>query len=214
MDLKNKYEKTLENWAKSIQLSAEEDMTKALFISVLETGEQSEQFLNWFLAFVGLTLSLIIGNIDGCSKIVPIENLKITILCLIVSGILGLISKILIHNTKTSMKALEKVEQLAMNVLDKFDADKKDLENSSSLGGRIKIPTTNFDIYNSLKDFIEPYNFLEKKLIIRSFEKSKKNPLTTLKRQIVILRWYSYFFILQILITLGGLIIIIHSLFN
>lgn len=172
--------KSLEEWATSVKLNTHQELAKASFMALLHTTSFVDKFSYWLLLLAGATATLIISNLASIHTIVSLSIIKSSLFILILSGIAGLVVKIISIYIGIFVKTNEDITNLFNTIFEKHDAAEEKME---EMAGEItEAPDMEIDFNLVLEEFSQPFPKWYKKKIFKAAEETEKDPLWGYKR--------------------------------
>ena len=180
MDHKEKFKKSLDDWAKTEKLTTHQELAKASFLAMLKTSPAVTAFSIWLLLITGTTAMLIISNLAEITKIIPPASIKAVLFMLILSAIAGFLVKCISLYIDIFLQTNDNINELFSTIFKKHNSKADEMETMA--GELTEPPNMDIDINIVLKELTEPMPKWYGKKILFAAEKTKKDPLWGFKR--------------------------------
>ncbi|MDH5573084.1 MAG: hypothetical protein OEY89_15085, partial [Gammaproteobacteria bacterium] len=155
---------SLDNWAGITVENTERDLSKSIISSIISSNAVFDKFNTWLLAGTGVTIALVISNIDKLSQLnnAGIGTYKNSIYILLASVILGLFAKAISVQIQTHLKIEENLKHVVKEIYKKHDRESEKIENMAK-ENKLVIETE-INVYNVIKPIIDSMpSYLAKK---------------------------------------------------
>jgi hypothetical protein len=173
-------------------LQPEHIFKRIIWRNTLAVSSKIEEFLTWTITGIAGIVGLIVSNIDSVEKIGSLESIKISILCLTLSLIAGVIAKQLGMGITNGLNTMRELEGFL-----------------SSEDGKILIKNLNSNPKQLIEEISSPFFWPLSSIMRKSGEKGITDYLAAEKNLIRLLCFQFYFNLAHILLAGAALIIIV-----
>ncbi len=210
-DANQNFQNSIDYWCKFIKIDAEQGVARSIMLATIESVTVSDKFLNWFLGLTGVAFSLMISNYSDCLKVLGRGHIKWLLLFLMISSVIGFLSKYLSYRVQLISKITEQVSILIMPVLDKFTGEQKEINKITERNPLVNSSNEEPDFGNIIACSLKPYNCIEKYFILNAFKKTEGNPLYVYQKCIKLQKYHQYSLALASLLIFAGMILVVHG---
>lgn len=193
-------ESSLLQWNQLNVENTENAMVSSMFKAFAKANEPLNAFCTWLLVATAAIASFFISNADKIIPILQKNGFFWCGLCLCISCICGVLAKYFGLMSKINSEVSSSVEEALINILEKHDYKRSEIEKCSELSG-IDIQT-DIDMARVVEKFLEPMPCLFKWLVNRFLVKNKDNPHIGYLPIIKNINRQSAFVVLQVILFL------------
>lgn len=163
-------------WNRLNKENAEQNFASAIFKSMAQTNPVVDKFSMWLLAGTGASGALLISQIEVVLPHLTAKGFKLCLAFLIISAVLGFVAKYKSLRCQIQTEMEGKLSELAAAIFAKHAEDKKKIQELAKQR-RIELETE-INFSNVVAEFVKPFPFWAKWLIVRQTDKSLHNRQT------------------------------------
>jgi acetylglutamate synthase len=196
--------------AETLNKNTELNISQLTFKAILNNSLILEKFSTWLLAGIGATCALIITNINSITKIIDPSIIKYSLLILVISGLLGFLSKYYSIQIQIILELDEILRNLLPKIMEIHIEEEKRVHGTAKEQG--VVVNTVPDIIGSMRKALDSVPWFKRKSARKGFEKGVEDPLFGYRRGMRFLYFQSAVTILEFICFLLFIFLVAVSL--
>ena len=199
---------TLTEWNELNKDNAKHDLLSIMYGNLIGRCGQLDSFSTWLLAATGAAAGLVISNIQSITTILGKYGFKRSLICLVISAILGLCAKATYVFFQYGGDSQSKLFDQMKPILDHFFEQKGQIEETAK--ARNLSISTELQMEQLLVEYVRPFPFFVRLLTLRYLSKHKGNRQVGFLIPLKAFQWQSAFTLLQSIAFIVFIVLIIR----
>lgn len=195
------------SWSNVVKKQTQEMFVKSIFTSIIEASVGVEKFVSWYLGALSIVFSFTFINIDKVLLFFSRDEINRFYSFLILAILFAFVAKAYSYLIELKVAVSSKITQNLSVVLADYERQHGEIEDKATALNIII--DSSLDKVEILNKILEPYSFLEKYFLKKSFYSGVGDSLLSHKLLIVSIRRRSYVLFLSIFCLMTALFSIV-----